>query len=112
MRFSCVEAQPADIIKWTHFALLDAEELGVTQSNVDEMLKSTNPAIERLLGVQGDMGKGLGLDPKWAYDIIKAVGNYGEIFDKTVGKDSPLKIDRGLNNLWTNGGLQYGMPMV
>ena len=106
------DVQWADIIKWVHFALLDAEELGVTKANVDDMLKSDNPSIKRLLGVEGDFGKNIGLDNKWAYNIIKALGNYGEIFDSTVGKDSPLKIDRGINNLWTNGGLQYGMPIV
>ena len=106
------DVQWADIIKWVHFALLDAEELGVTKANVDDMLKSDNPSIKRLLGVEGDFGKSIGLDNKWAYNIIKALGNYGEIFDSTVGKDSPLKIDRGINNLWTNGGLQYGMPIV
>jgi general L-amino acid transport system substrate-binding protein len=106
------DVQWANIIKWVHFALLDAEEYGVTKDNVDDMLKSDNPAIKRLLGVEGDFGKSLGLDAKWAYNVIKALGNYGEIFESTVGKDSPLKIDRGLNNLWTNGGLQYGMPIV
>ena len=101
-----------NVVKWVHYALLDAEELGVTQKNVDEMLKSDNPAVQRLLGVQGDFGKGIGLDAKWAYNIIKAVGNYGESFDRNVGKDSLLKIDRGLNKLWTDGGLHYGMPIV
>jgi general L-amino acid transport system substrate-binding protein len=101
-----------NVVKWVHYALLDAEELGVTQKNVDEMLKSDNPAVQRLLGVQGDFGKGIGLDAKWAYNIIKAIGNYGESFDRNVGKDSLLKIDRGLNKLWTDGGLQYGMPIV
>ncbi len=106
------DQQWADIIKWTHYALLNAEEYGVTKANVDDMMKSDNPAIKRLLGVEGDFGKGIGLSKDWAYQIIKAVGNYGEIYDSTVGKDSPLKIDRGINNLWTNGGLQYGMPIV
>jgi general L-amino acid transport system substrate-binding protein len=106
------DVQWFNIVKWTHNALLDAEELGVTQANVDEMLKSENPAIQRLLGVQGDFGKPMGLDAKWAYNIIKAVGNYGEVFDRNVGKDSQLKIDRGVNKLWTDGGIQYGMPIV
>jgi general L-amino acid transport system substrate-binding protein len=106
------DVQWFNIVKWTHYALLNAEELGVTKENVDDMLKSANPAIQRLLGVTGDFGKSMGLDAKWAYNIIKNVGNYGEIFEKDVGKDSPLKIDRGLNNLWNNGGIQYGMPIV
>jgi general L-amino acid transport system substrate-binding protein len=101
-----------NIVKWVHYALLDAEELGVTQANVDEMMKSENPAIQKLLGVQGNFGKGLGLDNNWAYNVIKAEGNYGEIFERDVGKDSPLKIDRGINNLWDHGGIQYGMPIT
>ncbi len=100
-----------EIVQWTHYALLTAEELGVTQANVDEKLKSDNPAIRRLLGVEGDFGKGLGLTNDWAYRIIKAVGNYGEIFDRNVGKDSPIKISRGLNALWNRGGLQYAPPI-
>ena len=100
-----------EIVQWTHYALLTAEELGVTKANVDEKLKSDNPAIRRLLGVEGDFGEGLGLTNDWAYRIIKAVGNYGEIFDRNVGKDSPIKISRGLNALWNKGGLQYAPPI-
>ncbi len=99
------------IVRWVHFALLNAEELGVTQANVDQMLNSTNPDIRRLLGKEGDFGKGLGLDNDWAFRIIKQVGNYGEIFDRNVGSGSRLKIDRGLNQLWTKGGLQYAPPI-
>jgi general L-amino acid transport system substrate-binding protein len=99
------------IVQWSHFALITAEELGVTKENVDEKLKSDNPDIRRLLGVEGDFGKGLGLTPDWAYRIIKAVGNYGESFDRNVGMGSPIKIKRGLNNLWTKGGLQYAPPI-
>jgi general L-amino acid transport system substrate-binding protein len=99
------------IIQWTHYALLTAEELGVTQANVDEKLKSDNPAIRRLLGVEGDYGQGLGLTNDWAYRIIKAVGNYGEIFERNVGMGSPIKISRGLNALWNKGGLQYAPPI-
>jgi general L-amino acid transport system substrate-binding protein len=99
------------IIQWTHYALLTAEELGVTQANVDEKLKSDNPAIRRLLGVEGDYGKGLGLTNDWAYRIIKAVGNYGEIFERNVGQGSPIRISRGLNALWDKGGLQYAPPI-
>ncbi len=99
------------IVKWVHFALLNAEEFGVTQANVDQMLTSANPDIKRLLGKEGDFGKGLGLDNDWAYKIIKQVGNYGEIFDRNVGAGSRIKIDRGLNKLWNKGGLQYAPPI-
>jgi general L-amino acid transport system substrate-binding protein len=101
-----------NIVKWTHYALLDAEEHGVTRANVDEMKKLTNPAIRRLLGVDGNFGKGIGLDRDWAFNIIKALGNYGEIFERNLGMSSPLKIKRGLNALWNDGGLQYGMPIL
>lgn len=100
-----------DIMKWTHFAMLNAEELGVTKANVDDMLKSDNPEIKRLLGTEGSFGEQLGLTKDWAYRIIKHVGNYGEVFEKNVGQGSPMKINRGLNNLWTKGGLQYGAPV-
>jgi general L-amino acid transport system substrate-binding protein len=99
------------IVQWVHYAMLTAEELGVTQANVDEMLKSPKPDVRRLLGVEGDFGKGLGLTNDWAYRIIKAVGNYGESFERNVGMGSPIKIKRGLNNLWTKGGLQYAPPI-
>jgi general L-amino acid transport system substrate-binding protein len=99
------------IVQWTHYALITAEELGVTQANVDEKLKSDNPAIRRLLGVEGSYGEGLGLTKDWAYRIIKAVGNYGEIFERNVGQGSPIKISRGLNALWNKGGLQYAPPI-
>ncbi|NVJ54570.1 MAG: amino acid ABC transporter substrate-binding protein [Campylobacteraceae bacterium] len=100
-----------NIAKWTHIAMLNAEELGVNSKNVDEMLKSKNPSIQRLLGTSSNIGEQMGLDAKWAYNIIKQVGNYGEVFDRNVGKGSPLKIDRGLNRLWKDGGLQYGAPI-
>ena len=99
------------IVQWTHYALITAEELGVTQANVDEKLKSDNPGIRRLLGVEGSYGEGLGLTKDWAYRIIKAVGNYGEIFERNVGQGSPIKIARGLNALWNKGGLQYAPPI-
>jgi general L-amino acid transport system substrate-binding protein len=88
-------------------ALLEAEELGITSKNVDEMLKSKDPKIMRFLGVTPGMGKALGLDEKWAYNIIKQVGNYGEVFERNVGPNTPLRLDRGLNDLWTRGGLMY-----
>jgi general L-amino acid transport system substrate-binding protein len=100
-----------DIVRWTHYAMVDAEELGVSKTNLDDQLKSANPDIRRLLGVEGQFGESVGLTNDWAVRIIKAVGNYGESFERTVGQGSPLKIARGLNALWTKGGLQYGMPV-
>ena len=100
-----------DIVRWVVYALIEAEEKGITQKNVDDMAKSDDPNIKRMLGVTPGMGKALGLDEKWAYNEIKLVGNYGEIFDRTLGKDTELKFDRGLNNLWTHGGLLYAMPI-
>jgi general L-amino acid transport system substrate-binding protein len=101
-----------NVAKWTYYALLNAEELGVTQANVDDMkANSTNPEIRRLLGAEGDFGTGLGLTNDWVVNIIKAVGNYGEIFDRNVGAGSTLKIERGSNAQWSKGGLQYGMPI-
>ena len=100
----------SDIITWLHYGLIEAEELGVTQTNVDEMAKSQTPAIQRLLGASGDLGSRLGLDNKWMVTAIKATGNYGEIFERNVGKASPLKLERGLNGLWSKGGLMYAVP--
>ena len=88
-----------------------AEEQGVTSKNVDEMLASKNPDTRRLLGVEGDFGKSMGLTNDWAYRIIKLVGNYSEIFDKNLGEGSKLKIKRGVNALWNKGGLQYAPPI-
>jgi general L-amino acid transport system substrate-binding protein len=105
------DTQWQNVITWVHYALVTAEELGVTQANVDEMLKSDKPDIKRLLGTEGDFGSQLGLDNKWAYNMIKALGNYGEIFDRNVGAGSPLKIERGVNALWTKKGLQYAPPI-
>lgn len=98
----------ADIVKWTHFAMLEAEELGVTSANVDTHANSTNPNIQRLLGTTGGLGAMMGIDNRWAYNIIKQVGNYGEIFEKNV---TPLGIERGVNRLWTQGGLMYNPPI-
>ncbi|HYX01114.1 MAG TPA: amino acid ABC transporter substrate-binding protein, partial [Reyranella sp.] len=103
--------QFGDIVRWALFAQLEAEEYGITSKNVDEMLKSENPGIKRILGVTPGMGKALGVDEKWVYNIVKQVGNYGEMFDRNVGTGSPLKIDRGLNKLWTQSGLQYAPPI-
>ena len=103
--------QFADIVRWTLFAQLEAEEYGITSKNVDEMMKSENPSIKRILGVTPGMGKALGVDEKWVYNIIKQVGNYGEMFERNVGQGSTLKIARGQNALWTQGGLQYAPPI-
>ncbi|HWD59648.1 MAG TPA: amino acid ABC transporter substrate-binding protein [Stellaceae bacterium] len=100
-----------DIVDWTIFALIQAEESGITKANVDDMMKSDDPNIKRMLGVTPGMGKLLGLEENWAYNEIKLVGNYGEIFDRNIGAGSPLKLERGLNALWKNGGLQYAMPI-
>ncbi len=97
-----------DLVRWTLFAMLQAEESGVTAANVDEMQRSTNPDIRRLLGAEGDLGHGLGVDAKWAVNVIKAVGNYGEMWDRTV---APLGIPRRINNLWNKGGLHYPPPI-
>ena len=97
-----------DIVRWSYFAQLTAEEEGVTSKNVDEMLGSANPNIKRLLGTEGDMGKALALDNKWAYNIIKQVGNFGEMWDRDI---AVLGVPRGINNLWTKGGLQYAPPL-
>jgi len=100
-----------NIVRWTMYATLEAEELGVSSANVEAMLKSENPSIKRLMGTSGTAGENLGLKNDWVYQIVKQVGNYGEMFDKNVGKDSPLNIDRGINNLWNKGGLMYSMPI-
>ena len=105
------DSQWFTIVKWVHFVLLNAEELAVTQANVDQMASSTDPHVRLLLGKEGDFGKGLGLDNDFAARIIKAVGNYGEIFERNVGSGSRLEIARGLNNLWNKGGLQYAPPL-
>ena len=104
------DSQWTDIVRWTHFAMVDAEELGVTKANVDEKLKSDDPETRRMLGAEGQYGEALGLTNDWVYRIVKHVGNYGEVFERNIGQGSPLKIVRGLNALWTKGGLQYGPP--
>jgi general L-amino acid transport system substrate-binding protein len=105
------DQQWGDLVRWTMFALLNAEELGVTSKNTDQMLKSTNPEVRRLLGVEGVFGESIGLTKDWVVRIVKGVGNYGEIFERNVGQGSPLKIKRGQNALWTKGGLQYAPPV-
>ncbi len=104
--------QWADIMKWVRNVLLIAEEKGVTQANVDEMMNSSNdPEVARMLGKEGEYGAMLGLDKNWAMNAIKAGGNYGEIFAKYIGKDTPVGLERGLNALYTNGGLMYAAPL-
>jgi general L-amino acid transport system substrate-binding protein len=100
-----------DIVKWVHFAMLNAEELNVNRANLEEQMKSDNPDIKRLLGTEGNFGEQLGLTKDWVYRIAKLVGNYGEVFDRNVGPGSPLKINRGLNALWNKGGVQYAPPI-
>jgi len=100
-----------DVIAWLHYGLIEAEELGVTAANADDMAKSSNvPAIQRLLGATGELGSRLGLDNKWMLQAIKAGGNYAEIFERNVGQASPLKLARGLNATWSKGGLMYAIP--
>ena len=101
----------AAVVRWVHFALVDAEELGVTAANVAVLRANENADVRQLLGVDGSFGKSLGLDNAWAASAVRAVGNYGEIFDRNLGAGSSLKIPRGLNALWTNGGIQYAPPV-
>lgn len=105
------DSQWFKLVRWVHFAMLNAEELGVTKANVDEQLKSGNPEIKRLLGVEGKFGEGLGLTNDWAYRVIKHIGNYGESFERNVGGGSKLQLKRGLNDLASKGGLQYPHPI-
>jgi len=101
-----------DIVKWVLYAQINAEELDITSQNVDEQVKSaTNPEIKRLVGTEGKFGEGMGIGNDWAYQVVKQVGNYGEMYDRNVGPDTPLKLARGVNALWTKGGIQYGMPI-
>ncbi|PPQ42214.1 amino acid ABC transporter substrate-binding protein [Rhodopseudomonas palustris] len=100
-----------DIVKWTLFALVNAEELGVTQKNVDEMAKSDKPELKRVFGTDGNLGEQLGLTKDWVARIVKATGNYGESFERNVGSGSKLEIARGLNKLWNKGGIMYAPPI-
>ena len=100
-----------DVVKWTLYVMLNAEELGISSKNVDEALKSNQPEIRRLLGVEGNFGEQLGLSKDWVVRIVKQVGNYGEVFERNVGTGSKLGISRGINRLWTKGGIQYAPPV-
>lgn len=99
------------IVKWTYFALINAEEMNITSANIDTYKTSTLPAYKRFLGIDADFGKSMGVSADWSYQIIKQVGNYGEIYDRNVGKNSPLNIPRGLNRLWNAGGILYAPPI-
>ncbi|MGE4250905.1 MAG: amino acid ABC transporter substrate-binding protein, partial [Parvibaculaceae bacterium] len=100
-----------NVVKWTYFALVNAEDLGITAKNIEEMKSSTNPEVMRFVGKEGDFGTGIGLSNEWAAQIIKHVGNYGEIFERNLGEGTKLKIARGKNALWSKGGLQYAPPI-
>jgi general L-amino acid transport system substrate-binding protein len=100
-----------DLVKWTHFAMINAEELGISSKTIDDALKSDKPDIRRLVGTEGNFGEQLGLTKDWVVRIVRAVGNYGEAFERNVGSGSKLGIARGINNLWTKGGIQYAPPI-
>jgi len=100
-----------NIVKWVHFAMVNAEELGVTSKNIDEALKSEKPDVRRLVGTEGSYGERMGLTKDWAARVIKLVGNYGEVYERTVGVGSPLVIPRGINQLWSKGGILYAPPI-
>jgi general L-amino acid transport system substrate-binding protein len=104
------DAQWRDIVNWVVYALITAEEFGITSANVDHMKSSSDADIARFLGTRDDLGKGLGLNKDWAYQIVKQVGNYGEVYERTLGKGSPLKLERGINRQWKDGGLIYAPP--
>ena len=100
-----------NIVKWTLFTQINAEELGINQGNVSDMKKSENPEVQRLLGTTGDMGEKLGLPADYGFRIVEQVGNYGEMYDRNVGPDTPLALERGLNALWNEGGIMYAPPV-
>ena len=102
--------QWGDVVRWTLNTMIIAEELGITSANVDEMKNSQNPEVQRVLGVSGEYGEMLGLSKDWAYNVIKAIGNYGESFDRHIGPDTAIGLERGLNALWTKGGILYAPP--
>ena len=105
------DSQWLEIVKWSHFAMINAEELGVTSKNIDEALKSQKPDVKRLVGTEGAYGTQIGLTNDWAARIIRLVGNYGEAYERNVGTGSKLGIPRGLNHLWNEGGIQYAPPI-
>jgi len=100
-----------DVVSWVLRLMIEAEEVGITRENVDRQRQTQDPNIQRILGVTPGFGKALGLDEAWGYNVIKQVGNYGEVFERTLGKGSPIGLERGLNDLWTRGGLMYALPL-
>ncbi|MDQ2137913.1 amino acid ABC transporter substrate-binding protein [Alcaligenaceae bacterium A4P071] len=100
-----------NVVRWSLFAQIEAEEYGITSKNVDDMLKSPNPNVQRILGVSPGMGKNMGVDEKWAYTIIKQVGNYGEVFERNLGQGSAMKLPRGVNASYKQGGVMYAWPV-
>jgi general L-amino acid transport system substrate-binding protein len=105
------DEQWSDVVRWSLMAMIEAEEKGVNTRSIDSLASTNDPTVKRLLGLTPGIGKGLGLDEKWAYNIIKQVGNYGESFERNLGKGSKLQLERGLNDLWTRGGLMYAIPI-
>ena len=105
------DAQWLNIVKWVHFAMINAEELGVTSKNIDDALKSEKPDVKRLVGNEGSYGEQIGLTKDWAARVVRHVGNYGEVFERNVGVESKLGIPRGINQLWNVGGIQYAPPI-
>ncbi|MFP3921357.1 MAG: amino acid ABC transporter substrate-binding protein [Dichotomicrobium sp.] len=105
------DPQWVNIVRWTLFALIGAEELGLSSQNIDDAMDSESPAMRRFLGLEGNLGGKVGLEKDWAYNAVKMVGNYGELFARNLGENSPLDLERGLNRLWTNGGLLYAPPI-
>ncbi|MGE8613862.1 MAG: amino acid ABC transporter substrate-binding protein [Achromobacter veterisilvae] len=100
-----------NVVRWSFYAMLEAEEFGISSSNVDAQLKTNNPNVQRILGVTPGMGRNMGVDDRWAYNIVKQVGNYGESYERNLGMDSPMKLPRALNAQWRDGGLMYGWPV-
>ena len=100
-----------NVVKWSLFAMVNAEEMGLSSDNIDSFKTSRNPAIRRFLGLEGPRGKGMDLNSDWAWQVVRQVGNYGEVFERNVGMASPLQIKRGLNALWSEGGIQYAPPI-
>jgi general L-amino acid transport system substrate-binding protein len=100
-----------DIVKWVLAGLVEAEEQGITQANVEERLRDPNPAVQRMLGVTPGFGRALGLDERWLFTAVRAVGNYGESFERHLGRGSAIGLPRGMNDLWTRGGLMYALPL-
>jgi general L-amino acid transport system substrate-binding protein len=105
------DEQWINVVRWTLFAMVGAEELGLTQANIGAQANTANPEVRRFIGAEGDFGKGIGLPRDWAQQIVATVGNYGESFERNLGTGSRIAIDRGLNRLWTQGGLQYAPPI-